>query len=173
VQDELLTVLHGEVKVLGAWLDLGLTVASVVSKGFSPSMLLEDLINQEDGTSSDQRIFVLEHTVFQKDSFNQVTSEEIGLLLDFSDLGVSIQELETGTMGQFHLQDAQDVSFHFQNLCACVSLVANSDEFLQAWWVDFFVLASNEQRGDSDELELMSSDSSLAQISVNKVNGHE
>lgn len=76
-------------------------------------------------------------------------------------------------MGKLHLQNHQDISLHFQNLLACISLVADSNEFFETRRVYLLVFAGDEQRGDTDKLELVSCYSSLAQVSVDKIHCHE
>jgi len=48
---------------------------------------------------------------------------------------------------------------------------ANVDEVAELRRVDFFVLASNQQRGDSDELEFGAGDDLLFQVAVDEVDG--
>lgn len=96
VEDELLAVLHSEVEVFRTRLHLRLTIARVVGKGICPPVLLEDFIDQEDGACGDERIFILQHCVLKKDGLDEVAGEEVCLLLNLSDLGVSVQKLEAG-----------------------------------------------------------------------------
>lgn len=66
MENQLLTILHGEVQIFSTRLNFCLGVACVVGESFSPTVLLEDFVHQEDGTSCDEGIFVLQHTILEQ-----------------------------------------------------------------------------------------------------------
>ena len=69
------------------------------------------------------------------------------------------------------LQRLENLVFHSKNLVARVRMVANKNMLAKWCWVNFFVLAGDEERRDADQLKLGTRNLLSLKVPINQVDG--
>lgn len=88
-------------------------------------------------------------------------------------LAEQLEELVGRCENQVEVEDRDDLALDLEDLFCSVGVVAALYEVFEVWRVDFFVLGSDEQRGDADQLQLSSGHHDLLKVAVDEVHRQE
>jgi len=84
----------------------------------------------------------------------------------------SLQESVGRWARQLEIESVENVLLHLQNSLFCEFVFTHGKEVSELWWIDFFILGSQEQGGDTEQMELVLLDLLLAHELIDDVDGH-
>lgn len=73
-------------------------------------------------------------------------------------LGTAAQKVQRVGEVQSKVENLEDVAFGLENFFVGVASVGHVDKVLDRWRHDFFILGSDEEGGEADELKLLQGD---------------
>ena len=84
----------------------------------------------------------------------------------------SLQESVGRWTRQLEIESVENVFLHLQDGLFCEFVFAHGKEISELWWIDFFILGSQEQGGDTEQMKLVLLDLLLAHELIDDVDGH-
>jgi hypothetical protein len=113
-------------------------------------------------------VLVVEDGVFEVEE-----SSMTELIVSFDDVEEASEEHVASGDSQLELESSEDGAFHLHDFVAVVSVCSDGDTLSNCGSPHFFVLGSDPDSSDTDELELSASNSADGEIAVDDLDGEE
>jgi len=115
----------------------------------------EDLCGEVDSRGGQVAGRVLHEAVLDQSELDEVSGHHVGFLVGAEEFGESLEEEVRAREGDVEVEFFEHLALHLENLLLRVGLVSDVDKISQIRWVNFFILAGGEKRGDAHQLEFL------------------